>query len=194
MAQSIRILLAIAAWYDYGIWQMDVKTAFLNGFVEEEIFMDQTEGFTTVGEEQNVCRLQRSIYGLKQASQSWNTRFDEVIWGYDFIKNDYDPCVYKKISGSSVAYLVLYVDDILLIGNDVKMLENIKAWLSTQFSMKDMGEASYILGIKIYRDRSKRMLGITQSSYIEKVLKRFRMKHSKRGVLPMRHGIKLSKK
>ncbi|KAL0445269.1 UNVERIFIED_CONTAM: hypothetical protein Slati_2249600 [Sesamum latifolium] len=135
MAKSIRILLAIAAWYDYEIWQMDVKTAFLNGFIEEEIFMDQPEGFTTVGEEQ---------------------------------KNDCDPCIYKKISGSSVAYLVLYVDDILLIGNDVKMLRDIKAWLSTQFSMKDMGEASYILGIKIYRDRSRRMLGLTQSSYIEK--------------------------
>ncbi|KAL0401308.1 UNVERIFIED_CONTAM: hypothetical protein Slati_4160700 [Sesamum latifolium] len=194
MAKSIRILLAIAAWYDYEIWQMDVKTAFLNGFIEEEIFMDQPEGFTTVGEEQKVCRLQRSIYGLKQASRSWNTHFDEVIRGYDFIKNDCDPCIYKKISGSSIAYLVLYVDDILLIGNDVKMLRDIKAWLSTQFSMKDMGEASYILGIKIYRDRSRRMLGLTQSSYIEKVLKRFRMEHSKQGLLPMRHGIKLSKK
>ncbi|KAL0439436.1 UNVERIFIED_CONTAM: hypothetical protein Slati_2426600 [Sesamum latifolium] len=141
--------------------------------------MDQPEGFTAVGEEQKVCHLQRSIYGLKQASRSWNTHFDKVIRGYDFIKNDYDPCIYKKISGSSVAYLVLYVDDILLIGNDVKMLGDIKAWLSTQFSMKDMGEASYILGIKIYRDRSRRMLGLTQSSYIEKVLKRFKMKDSK---------------
>ncbi|KAL0285562.1 UNVERIFIED_CONTAM: Retrovirus-related Pol polyprotein from transposon RE2 [Sesamum radiatum] len=93
IAKSIRILLAIAAWYDYEIWQMDVKTTFLNGFVEEEIFMDQPEGFTAVGEEQKVCHLQRSIYGLKQASRSWNTRFDEVIRGYDFIKNDYDPCV-----------------------------------------------------------------------------------------------------
>ncbi|KAL0410918.1 UNVERIFIED_CONTAM: hypothetical protein Slati_3681500 [Sesamum latifolium] len=96
--------------------------------------------------------------------RSWNTHFDEVIRGYDFIKNEHDPCVYKKISGSLVAYLVLYVDDIFLIGNDVKMLGDIKAWLSTQFSMKDMGEASYILGIKIYRDRSRRMLGLTQSS------------------------------
>ncbi|KAL0434343.1 UNVERIFIED_CONTAM: hypothetical protein Slati_2768600 [Sesamum latifolium] len=68
MAKSIRILLAIAAWYDYEIWQMDVKTVFLNGFIEEEIFMDQPEGFTAVGEEQKVCRLQRSIYGLNQAS------------------------------------------------------------------------------------------------------------------------------
>ncbi|KAL0440030.1 UNVERIFIED_CONTAM: Retrovirus-related Pol polyprotein from transposon RE2 [Sesamum latifolium] len=144
MGKSIRILLAIAAWYNYEIWQMDVKTVFLNGFIEEEIFMDQPEGFTTVGEEQKVCHLQRSIYGLKQASRSWNTRFDEVIRGYDFIKNDYDPCIYKKVRGSLVAYLVLYVDDILLIGNDVKMLGDIKAWLSTQFSMKDLGEASYI--------------------------------------------------
>ncbi|KAL0367164.1 UNVERIFIED_CONTAM: hypothetical protein Sradi_3606500 [Sesamum radiatum] len=95
-----------------------------------------------------------SIYGLKQASRSWNTRFDEVIRGYDIIKNDYNPCIYKKISGSSVAYFVLYVDDILHIGNDVKMLDDIKAWLSIQFFMKDMGEASYILGIKIYRDGS----------------------------------------
>ncbi|KAL0445878.1 UNVERIFIED_CONTAM: hypothetical protein Slati_1715700 [Sesamum latifolium] len=79
MAKSIRILLAIAAWYYYKIWQMDVKTAFLNGFDEEEIFMDQPEGFTAVGEEQKVYCLQSSIYGLKQASRSWNTRFDEVI-------------------------------------------------------------------------------------------------------------------
>ncbi|KAL0427934.1 UNVERIFIED_CONTAM: Retrovirus-related Pol polyprotein from transposon RE2 [Sesamum latifolium] len=80
-----------------------------------------------------------------------NTRFDEVIRGYDFIKNDCDPCIYKKISGSLVAYLVLYVDDILLIGNDVKMLRDIKAWLSTQFSMKDMGETSYILASRSTR-------------------------------------------
>ncbi|KAL0294442.1 UNVERIFIED_CONTAM: Retrovirus-related Pol polyprotein from transposon TNT 1-94 [Sesamum radiatum] len=151
MAKSIRIMLAIAAWYDYEIWQMDVKTAFLNGFVEEEIYMDQPEGFTSIGEEQKVFHLQRSIYGLKQASRNWNIRFDEVIRGYDFIKNDFDPCVYKKVSGSSVAFLVLYVDDILLIGNDVKMLCDTKAWLSTQFSMKDLGEASYILDIKIIR-------------------------------------------
>ncbi|KAL0291789.1 UNVERIFIED_CONTAM: Retrovirus-related Pol polyprotein from transposon TNT 1-94 [Sesamum angustifolium] len=93
--------------------------------------------------------------------------------------------ILKKISGSTVAYIVLYIDDILLIGNDVKMLGDIKAWLSTQF-LKNMGEASYILGIKIYRDRSRRMLGLTQSSYIEKVLKRFKMDNSKRGFLLIR--------
>ncbi|KAL0430688.1 UNVERIFIED_CONTAM: Retrovirus-related Pol polyprotein from transposon RE1 [Sesamum radiatum] len=109
---------------------MNVKMAFLNSFVEEEIYMDQLEGFITVGEEQKVYRLQMYTYGFKQAFRSWNTRFDEFIRGYDFIKNDYDPCI-KKISGSLVAYLVLYVDDILLNRNDVKMFGNIKAWLST---------------------------------------------------------------
>ncbi|KAL0409627.1 UNVERIFIED_CONTAM: Retrovirus-related Pol polyprotein from transposon RE2 [Sesamum radiatum] len=104
--------------------------AYLNGFVEEEIFMDQPEGFTSIGEEQKVCRLQRSINGLKQASRSWNTHFDEIIRGYDFIRNEHNPCIYKKTSRRSVAFLVLYVDDILLIGNDVKMLGEIKAWLS----------------------------------------------------------------
>ncbi|KAK4389770.1 Copia protein [Sesamum angolense] len=126
MAKSTRIMLAIATWYDYEIWQMDVKMAFLNGFVEEEIYMDQPEGFMVVGEEQNVCHLQRSIYGLKQASRSWNICFDEVIRIYDFVKNDFDPCVYKKVSGSFVLFLVLYVDDILLIGNDIKMLGTLK--------------------------------------------------------------------
>ncbi|KAK4381675.1 Retrovirus-related Pol polyprotein from transposon TNT 1-94 [Sesamum angolense] len=87
---------------------MDMKTTFLNGFIEEEISMNQLEGFTSVEEEHKICRLLRSIYGLKQAFRSWNMCFDEVIRGYDFIKNEFDPCVYKKISGSTVAYLVLY--------------------------------------------------------------------------------------
>ncbi|KAL0307767.1 UNVERIFIED_CONTAM: hypothetical protein Sangu_3012700, partial [Sesamum angustifolium] len=90
-----------------------------------------------------------SIYGLKQTSLSYNIRFDEVMRAYNFIKNESDPCVYKKVSGSSIAYLVLYLDNILLIENDVNMLGDTKAWLSTQLFMKDMGEASYILGIKI---------------------------------------------
>ncbi|KAK4403228.1 Retrovirus-related Pol polyprotein from transposon TNT 1-94 [Sesamum angolense] len=109
---------------------MDVKTAFLNGFIEEEIYIDEPEGFTSVREEHKVCRLKKSIYGLKQASRSWNTRFDEVILDYNFLKNEYDPCVCKKIIGRTVAYVVLYVDDIMLIVNEYKMLGNIKAWLS----------------------------------------------------------------
>ncbi|KAL4301844.1 hypothetical protein GQ457_10G007880 [Hibiscus cannabinus] len=140
-----------------------------------------------------VCKLQRSIYGLKQASRSWNLRFNEAIQEFGFIRNEDEPCVYKKFSGSIVSFLILYVDDILIIGNDISTLQSIKTWLSSCFSMKDLGEASYILGVKIYRDRSRRLLGLSLSTYIDKVLKRFSMEESKRGFLLMRHDISLSK-
>ncbi|KAK8516623.1 hypothetical protein V6N12_049345 [Hibiscus sabdariffa] len=172
---------------------MDVKTAFLNGKLEEDVYMTQPEGFVTPENAGKVCKLQRSIYGLKQASRSWNLRFNEAIQEFGFIRNEDEPCVYKKFSGSIVSFLILYVDDILVIGNDVPTLQSIKTWLSSCFSMKDLGEATYILGVKIYRDRSRRLLGLSQSTYIDKVLKRFSMEESKRGFLPMRHGISLSK-
>ncbi|KAA0058368.1 gag/pol protein [Cucumis melo var. makuwa] len=128
--KSIRILLSIATFYDYEIWQMDVKTAFLNDNLEESIFMSQPEGFITQGQEQKVCKLNRSIYGLKQASRSWNIRFDTAIKSYGFDQNVDEPCVYKKINKGKVAFFVLYVDDILLIGNDVGYLTDVKAWLA----------------------------------------------------------------
>ncbi|KAK8679994.1 hypothetical protein V6N13_108949 [Hibiscus sabdariffa] len=193
MIKSIRILLAVAAFHDYEIWQMNVKTAFLNGKLEEDVYMTQPEGFVAPEDARKVCKLQRSIYGLKQASRSWNLRFNEAIQEFGFIRNEDEPCVYKKFSGSIVSFLVLYVDDILIIGNDIPTLQSIKTWLSSCFSMKDLGEAAYILGVKIYRDRSRRLLGLSQSTYIDKVLKRFSMEESKRGFLPMRHGISLSK-
>ncbi|KAK8557823.1 hypothetical protein V6N12_010047 [Hibiscus sabdariffa] len=193
MFKSIRILLAIAAFHDYEIWQMDVKTAFLNGKLEEDVYMTQPEGFVTPENAGKVCKLQRSIYGLKQASRSRNLRFNDAIKEFGFIRNEDEPCVYKKFSGSIVSFLILYVDDILIIGNDIPTLQSIKARLGSCFSMKDLGEATYILGVKIYRDRSRRLLGLSQSTYIDKVLKRFNMETSKKGFLPMTHGISLSK-
>ncbi|KAL0406449.1 UNVERIFIED_CONTAM: hypothetical protein Slati_3958800 [Sesamum latifolium] len=127
MANCIQIMLAILAWYDYEIWERDVKTAFFNNFVEEEIYTDQSKGFNGSRRTTYGLPSPKIIYGLKQASQSWNILFGEVIWGYDFIKNDFNPCIYKKVGGSSVAFLVLYVDDILLIENNVKMLGDTKA-------------------------------------------------------------------
>ncbi|KAK4381616.1 Copia protein [Sesamum angolense] len=91
MAKSIQILFAITPWYDYEIWKMVVKMIFLNDFLEKENYMDQSEGFTFIGVEQKICRLQRSIYGFIKASRTWNTCFNEVIWSYNFIKNEYDP-------------------------------------------------------------------------------------------------------
>ena len=193
MLKSIRILLAIAAYYDYEIWQMDVKTAFLNGNLLEDVYMTQPEGFVNPKYPNRACKLQRSIYGLKQASRSWNLHFDEAVKEFGFMKNEDEPCVYKKVSGSAIVFLVLYVDEILLIGNDIPTLQSVKSWLGKCFSMKDLGEAAYILGIKIYRDRSQKLLSLSQSGYIDKVLKRFSMQDSKRGFLPMSHDIKLSK-
>ena len=119
MLKSIRILLAIAAYHNYEIWQMDVKTAFLNGNLLEDVYMTQPEGFVMPEGASKVCKLQRSIYGLKQASRSWNLRFDEAVKQFDFIKNEDEPCVYKKVSDCIIVFLILYVDDILLIGNDI---------------------------------------------------------------------------
>src|SRR3954469_24768141 len=120
MIKSIWILLAVAAYHDYEIWQMDVKIAFLNGKIEEELYMMQPEGFIDPRNAGKVCKLQRSIHGLKQASRSWNLPFDEVTKAFGFVQNVEEFCVYKKLSGIYVAFLVLYVDDILLIGNDRK--------------------------------------------------------------------------
>ena len=82
-----------------------------------------------------------------------------------------EACIYKNVSGSSVAFLTLYVDNILLIGNDVEFLDSIKGYLNKNFSMKDLGEAAYILGIKIYRDRSRRFIRLSMSTYLDKILK-----------------------
>ena len=140
MLKSIRMLIAIAAYYDYEIWQMDVKTAFLNGELIEDVYMKQPEGFINPKHPNKVCKLNRSIYGLKQASRSWNHCFDKKIKEFDFIKCDDEPCVYKKASGSIITFVILYVDDILLIGNDIPTMQDVKLSLGKSFSMKDHGE------------------------------------------------------
>ena len=133
--------------------------------------MMQPECFVNPKGSNKMCKLQRSIYGLVQASRSWNIRFDELIEAYSFIQTCDEACIYKKVSGSSVAFLILYVDDILLMGNDIEFLESIKAYLNKCSSMKDLGEAAYILGIKIYKDRSIRLIRLLMSTYLDKILK-----------------------
>ena len=98
-----------------------------------------------------------------------------------------------KCECDRVVFLVLYVDYILLLGRDIGMLSTVKVWLAKTFDMKDLGEASYILGIKLYRDRKNRMIGLSQAAYIDKVLVRFAMQDSKKGITPFRHGVHLSK-
>ncbi|GJX53915.1 retrotransposon protein, putative, ty1-copia subclass [Tanacetum coccineum] len=181
--RAIRILISIAAYYDYEIWQMDVKTAFLNGYLDEDIYMVQPEGFVDPNHPRKVCKLQRSIYGLKQASRSWNKRFDEEIKRFDLAQNLDEPCVYQKASGSNVTFLILYVDDIIIMGNHIPSLQSVKDYLGKCFAMKDLGEATFILGIKIYRDRSKRLIRLSQNAYMDKILKRYKMDNSKTVVI-----------
>ncbi|GJS45341.1 retrotransposon protein, putative, ty1-copia subclass [Tanacetum coccineum] len=167
--RAIRILIAIAAYYDYEIWQMDVKTAFLNGYLSEDVYMEQPKGFVNPKYPNQVSKLKHSIYGRKQASRQWNKQFDDEIKKFGFTQNHDEPCVYLKASGSNVTFLILC------------------------FAMKDLGEAAYILGIKIYRDRTRQLISLCQSAYIEKILKRFHMENSKHGSIPMQDKLRLSK-
>ncbi|GKC37267.1 retrotransposon protein, putative, ty1-copia subclass [Tanacetum coccineum] len=125
------------------------------------------------------------LEGESQASRSWNKRFDEEIKKVSFTQNPDEPCVYLKASGSNVAFLVLYVDDILIMGNNVAMLQDVKSWLCKCFLIKDLEEAAYILGIKITRDRSERLIALSQSAYFDKILKKFKMENFKHGSVPM---------
>jgi len=189
---SLRIILALVAHYDLELHQMDVKTAFLNGDLEEEIYMDQPEGFVSTGKENMVCKLKKSIYGLKQASRQWYIKFNDTITSYGFVENTIDRCIYMKVNGSMFVILVLYVDDILLATNNVAMLHDEKKFLSNNFEMKDMGEASYVIGIEIFCDRSQGFLGLSQKSYINKVLDRFIMDKCFAGIIPIQKGDKFS--
>ena len=111
----------------------------------------------------------------------------------DFIKNKDESCVHEKVNGSRISFLMLYVDDILLIGDDINMWTLVKAWLSSTFSIRNFEEAKYILQIRIYRGRAHRMMGLSQALNFEKVLKNIGIENHKKVFLPMRHGVHLSK-
>ena len=118
------------------------------------------------------CRLKKSIYGLKQASRQWYLKFDQTIRNFGFKENVEDNCVYAKFKNGKFIFLFLYVDDILLASSDVSLLLETKKFLSSKFDMKDLGEASFVLGIEIHRDRSKGVLGLSQKAYIERIFTR----------------------
>ncbi|GJX30374.1 zinc finger, CCHC-type containing protein [Tanacetum coccineum] len=169
---TIRLLLALATIHNLVIHQMDVKTTFLNGNLEEKVYMKQPEGFFMLGNEHKVCKLVKSLYGLKQAPKHWHQKFDEVILSSGFLLNQSDKCVYSKFDGSGKGVIIcLYVDDMLIFGTDLNQVDKTKKFLSSRFSIKDMGKANVILGIKI-KHENKGII-ITQSHYIEKILKKF---------------------
>jgi hypothetical protein len=188
---SFRIIMALVAHFDLEFHQMDVKIAFLNGDLDEEVYMKQPEGFDD--DSKRACKLKKSIYGLKHAFRQWYIKFHKVITSFGFIENLVDQCIYLKVSGSKVIFLVLYVDDILLASNDLGLLHETKQLLSQSFEMKDLGEASYVIGIEIHRDKQQKILRLSQRAYIEKVLERFKMSDCKFSVAPISKGERFSK-
>ena len=158
---SLRCLLAMVAHYNLELHQMDVKTAFLNGDIDHEIYMRQPEGHEVPGKEDHVCRLKKSLYGLKQAGRVWYERIHSEFIVMGFIRLNNDPCIYVKRSKEFVIIIGLYVDDLVLTSNSLSQLQATKRHLSKQFEMKDLGEARFILGIKIHRDRANRKLTIS---------------------------------
>ncbi|CAM6086082.1 unnamed protein product [Calypogeia fissa] len=195
MLATIRLLMALVVLFDLELDQMDVVTAFLYGLLEELIFMRQPQGFVRKGKEHLVCKLLRSLYGLKQSPRQWNKRFDTFMKSLGFIQSEYDCCLYKKKVKNGVfgfIILVLYVDDMLIAAKDKSEIAKLKAQLSSEFSMKDLGSSKRILGMEIHHDRQKGKLWLTQGQYTKKVLAKFNMASAKAVSTPLAPHFKLS--
>ena len=145
---SIRVVLGLAASLDLEVEQMDVKTAFLHGDLEEEIYMEQPEGYVKKGKENLVCRLKKSLYGLKQAPRQWYMKFKSVMGEHGYAETDSDHCVFVKVFGDDdFIILLLYVDDMLIVGRNMDKIKELKEQLGMSFAMKDMGPAKQILSL-----------------------------------------------
>ncbi|KAL5758246.1 hypothetical protein ACOSP7_020857 [Xanthoceras sorbifolium] len=190
---TIRLVLKIVAAENLHLEQLDVKTAFLHGDLEEEIYMRQPEGFKEAGKENLVCRLKKSLYGLKQAPRQWYKKFDSFMSSSGFTRCQADHCCYIKRFDNSFIILLLYVDDMLVAGSDMQEIMNLKRELSKQFAMKDLGAAKQILGMRIKRDTKSGTLLLSQAEYIKKVLSRFNMQDAKPVSTPLGVHFRLSK-
>lgn len=166
---SIRVLLQIVAAEDLEFEQLDVKTAFLHGELEEVIYMSQPEGYEVEGREDWVYLLKKSLYGLKQSPRQWNQKFNDFMISRGFTRSSVDSCV----------YLLLYVDDMLVASKSMQEIKILKKDLGTVFEMKDLGPAKKILGMEITRNRKELRLELSQCDYIEKILKLFQMEKAK---------------
>lgn len=166
---SLRTVLAIAAAEDLEIVQLDVKTAFLNGDLSEVLYMEQPTGFRT---SDNVCLLHRSLYGLKQASRAWNSKFNSFLIKYGFIRSSADPCFYFQQDKEHITILAIWVDDGLLCSSRSTKLQDIVGYLSQNFEMTS-GSADCFVGIQIKRNRKERTIHLSQGPYIKKILDKF---------------------
>jgi hypothetical protein len=189
---TIRVVLSLVAAENLYLEQLDVKTAFLHGDLDEEIYMKQPVGFIVKDKEEMVCRLKKSLYGLKQAPRQWYRKFDGFMQRSGYTRCNGDHCCYFKRFESSYIILLLYVDDMLVAGSCVREINRLKQQLATEFAMKDLGAAKQILGMRISRDRAQGTLRLSQAEYIERVLERFNMQSAKAVGTPLGSHFKLS--
>ncbi|GKE00686.1 retrotransposon protein, putative, ty1-copia subclass, partial [Tanacetum coccineum] len=166
---SIQVILALTACKDYELEHLDVKTAFLHGNLEEVIYMKQPPGYE---QGNKVCLLKKSLYGLKQSPRQWYRRFDEYMLSNGFKCSSYDSCVYyRSYAPGEYIYLLLYVDDMLIACKSKAEIGSTKSLLKKEFDMKELGEAKKILGMEIVRDRSRKILRVSQSGWALQALK-----------------------
>jgi hypothetical protein len=170
---SLRTLLSDAVERDMIIHQMDVQTAFLNGTLSEDIYMSQPEGFAEPGKEQLVCKLNRSLYGLKQSPKCWNTVLDEYLKSIGFKQSAADNCVYIRWNGEEKMMIAVYVDDLVMMSDSELQMKEVKKALSSRFKMTDLGPLHHCLGIVV--ERGHNSLRLSQKPYIEQLLKKFNM-------------------
>jgi hypothetical protein len=179
---SLRMLLVLAAKLDLELKQLDFVTAFLNAPVSEKVYVEQPHGFAQGGDDM-VCELNKALYGIKQASHAWNAMLDQFLRDVlQFTRCNADICVYfRRTKSNSIIILGIFVDDILVLfhHNDDKEWCIIKAAIAAKFKVKDMGDAQFILGMKIQRNREDKSIQLGQELYISKVIDRFNMSKSK---------------
>lgn len=181
---TVRTVLAIAAGKDLEAEQVDVDTAFLFAPIDDELYIKQPDGFEDAEHPNKVCLLRKSLYGTKQAARQWNKTLDDFFRGKNFVRADADPCLYTRTNDDEYSAVVVYVDDMIVVSRDSVGVRNIIKELKTKFSIKELGEPRFILGIEVTRDRSARTITLSQRGYILQLAERFRMKNAKPVYLP----------
>jgi len=188
---TIRLLLAIASQKGWKVFQLDVKSAFLNGVLQEEIYVEQPDGFVVQGEEDKVYLLKRALYGLKQAPRAWYSRIDDHLQSLGFTKSLSEATLYVKQKGNDVLIVSLYVDDILVTGNHARLIEEFKQEMTDVFEMTDLGLMTYFLGMEVKQSQNE--VFICQKKYAKEILKKFQMEECKATSTPMNQKEKLGK-
>lgn len=170
---SIRTMMSIAAEKDLEVQQFDVDTAFLNSDIDEEIYMDQPEGFVDKNNPKLVCKLNKSLYGTKQAARQWNAKLDQHLSKQGFNSISADACVYVRILEEEYSILAIYVDDLIIMSNAIQNINKIKEEMKRDFKIKELGDIKYCLGIEIHRDRALKKIVMNQKGYILKTAEKF---------------------